>query len=255
MLRRHCPLALRACLALALGLGALIAGLPSAWAAVLSRPPALGQGPPPVYLRPAQPCPADVQRLVSELLGDLPSYANRVASRNLDLSRHPADPMTMMLVVSPPDFTPIDLAELAPSSPGQEHDAALEQVFFTTLERQYWPNRVVSLQHHHWLFLTQTPEGWHMALLYSSLGTLPTEDSAPRRPPTPPQESSDGIVGQAVRLWLRDCRAGAVFLAPAETVPLDTPSRDSPLDISPGGPESVPLEPEPDSGTNSGTRP
>ncbi len=227
----------------------MIAGLPSAPAAALSPPPALGQGPPPAYLRPSQACPTDVQRLVSELLADLPSYANRVASRNLDLSRRPPDPITTVLVVSSPDFTPIDLAELASPGPGQEHDAALEQVFFTTLERQYRQNRVVSLQHHHWLFLTQTPEGWRMALLYSSLGTLPPENSAPGRPPTRPQESSDGIVGQAVRLWLRDCRAGAVFLAPAETVPLDTPSRDSPLDIPPGGPESVPLEPEPDSRT------
>ncbi len=254
MRRRHCPLAPRPGLALVLGLGALIAGLPSHPAAALSHPSNLDQRPPSAYLRPFQPCPANVQILVHQLLGDLPSYANRVASRNLDLSRRPLDPITTVLVVSSPDFTPIELAELAAPGPGQADDAALEQVFFTTLERQYRQNRVVSLQHHHWLFLAQTPEGWRLALLYSSLGTLP-ENRATGRPPTPPQESSDGIVGQAVRLWLRDCRAGAVFPAPAETVPPDTPSRDAPLDPPTDGPESMPLEPEPNSENNSDTRP
>ncbi len=258
MRRRRCPLAPHPGLALVLGLGAWIAGLPSTPAAGLSRPSALGQEPPSTYLRPSQPCPAAVQVLVSQLLRDLPSYANRVASRNLDLSRRPLDPITTVLVVSPPDFTPIDLTELSAPGPGQQHDAALEQVFFTTLERQFRQNRVVSLQHHHWLFLTQSPEGWRMALLYSSLGTLP-ENSATGRPPTPPRESSDGIVGQAVRLWLRDCRAEAVFPAPVETVPSDvpldvpsdSPSRDLPSDIPIDIPESVPLEPDP----NAETRP
>lgn len=261
MRRRHCPLTSRSCLALALGLGALIAGVLGIPRLALSRPSAIGQGPSSTYLRPSQPCPADVQQLVNLLLGDLPSYANRVASRNLDLSRRPLAPITTVLIVSPPNFTSIDLAELNSRIPGQDHEAALEQVFFTTLERQFRQNRVVSLQHHHWLFLTQTPEGWRMALLYSSIGTLPPENRSPGRPPTPPQESSDGIVGQAVRLWLRDCRAEAVFPAPAETVPSDVPldvpsdvpldapadfpSRDLPSDT----PESVPLEPEPDAGT------
>ena len=36
------------------------------------------------------------------------------------------------------------------------------------------------------------------------------------RPPTPPRETSEGIIGQAVRLWLRDCRAGAIY--PVEPV-------------------------------------
>ena len=32
-------------------------------------------------------------------------------------------------------------------------------------------------------------------------------DSMKKNPPTPPQETSDGIIGQGVQLWLRDCRA------------------------------------------------
>lgn len=188
--------------------------------------------PEPSYLRPANPCPSDPQVLASQLLADLPSYANRVSSRNLDLSTSPIQPVTSILVASAPDLTPLDLAQLSPAGTASDRaaDADLQQVFFTTLERQYWQGQPTSLQHHHWLFLTPTQEGWHMALLFSSLGTYP--NSGPlgslNRAPTPPQESSDGIVGQAVRLWLRDCRAGAVFPADPAAIEGETdPSEDS----------------------------
>ncbi|MEA5450710.1 hypothetical protein VB780_19175 [Leptolyngbya sp. CCNP1308] len=184
----------------------------------------------PSYLRPTNPCPTDPQVLATQLLADLPSYANRVSSRNLDLSTSPIQPVTSILVASAPDLTPLELSQGSPTEAASERvpDADLQQVFFTTLERQYWQDQPISLQHHHWLFLTPTQEGWHMALLFSSLDTY--SDSGPldplNRAPTPPQESSDGIVGQAVRLWLRDCRAGAVFPADptaidGETAPLE----------------------------------
>ncbi|MBD2231962.1 hypothetical protein [Phormidium tenue] len=176
--------------------------------------------PEPNYLRPAEPCPSDPQVLATQLLADLPSYANRVSSRNLDLSTNPIQPVTTILVASAPDFTPLELSQMSPAGAAsdREPDAGLQQVFFTTLERQYWQGQPTSLQHHHWLFLTPTQDGWHMALLFSSLGTYPSSGplGSGSRPPTPPQESSDGIVGQAVRLWLRDCRAEAVFPPDAE---------------------------------------
>lgn len=265
---RHYPLVTWAALALAMAVGIFLA--PHLQARQVLRPgdrsldhtpgprtapnsgpesgPSFEQGPGADYLRPPRSCPTDLQRLVIQLLDALPSYANRVASRNLDLSRRPADPRSLVLVASRPDFTPIELPP-TPGDPVSGGDSELQQVFFTTLERQYWQNRVVSLQHHHWLFLVQTPEGWRMALMYSSLGPHSAEGGPQGRPPTPPYESSDGTVGQAVRLWLRDCRAGAVFLAPAETVPLDV-LPEVPSDVSPGDfpadiPESVPLEPDP----------
>ncbi|MBW4480983.1 MAG: hypothetical protein KME14_00420 [Tildeniella torsiva UHER 1998/13D] len=187
--------------------------------------------PEPSYLRPANPCPSDPQVLATQLLADLPSYANRVSSRNLDLSTNPLQPVSSILVASAPDLTPLDLAQLSPAGAASDRvpDADLQQVFFTTLERQYWQGRPTSLQHHHWLFLTPTQEGWHMALLFSSLGTYPSSGplGSISRAPTPPQESSDGIVGQAVRLWLRDCRAGAVFPAvPAATEGETAPSEE-----------------------------
>ena len=169
---------------------------------------------PPANLRPGDPCSGELPVLVTQLLRDLPSYANRVASRSRPRPAGETEDFTSVLVASAPDFTPIDLASLTPSGgePWAGPDSALQQVFFTTLERQYRANRAVSLQNHHWLFLAQSSDGWRLALLYSSLDIYP----AHRRAPTPPQESSDGIIGQAVRLWLRDCRAGAV-LPPAPT--------------------------------------
>ncbi len=206
MYRRR-PLARRA--ALALAAIALIVGAQHTPAQDTVSPEAPIEDGDPTYLRPTTVCPADPEVLARHLLQDLPSYANRVASRNLDLSRPLTDPVSTVLVASAPDLNPIDLAELGPGDSARPDDPALQQVFFTTLERQFWPDQTVSLQHYHWLFLAQTPEGWYLAMLYSSLGSYPGEQGA--RPPTPPQESSDGIVGQAVRLWLRDCRAGALF--------------------------------------------
>jgi hypothetical protein len=79
------------------------------------------------------------------------------------------------------------------------------QVFLTTLERQYLGGKAIESQHYHWLFLTQTPDGWRLAMMFSQIGS-----SLPGRSPTPPRESSNGIIGQAVNTWLRDCRAGAI---------------------------------------------
>lgn len=30
------------------------------------------------------------------------------------------------------------------------------------------------------------------------------------RPPTPPRDSSEGVIAQAIRTWLRDCQAEPV---------------------------------------------
>ncbi|HIK44125.1 MAG TPA: hypothetical protein IGR64_04470 [Leptolyngbyaceae cyanobacterium M65_K2018_010] len=166
-------------------------------------------------MRPAASCPQDIETLVPWLLQDLPSYANRVASRGRGSLAQPLEPLGTVVVASQPDFAPLDLADRA-LGPGLDPRADIRQVFFTTLERQYQPTQVVSLQHFHWLFFVSTADGWRLALMYSSLGGYPrSDDSSSATGPvgllTPPQESSQGILGQAVSLWLRDCRAGAVF--------------------------------------------
>lgn len=184
--------------------------------------PPVNEASDPVYLRPSEACPAEYETLVTALLRDLPQYANLVAARSFrpsvvlpatgtDPSATPPTPSPVgtMLIASQPDFEPIDLMDRAFGA-GLDEESDIRQVFFTTLERQYLSNRVVSLQQFHWLFLVQTEDGWRSMLLYSSLGGDPASALTDQRL-TPPQESSQGVVGQAVRLWLRDCRAGAVF--------------------------------------------
>jgi hypothetical protein len=152
-----------------------------------------------------QTCPADVETLTSQLIRDLPSYANRVIQRARRLNRT-VDSFSYVLVAGNPEFAPLSLG------PGQYSSAASvadveppKQVFITTLERQYLGGKAIESQHYHWLFLTQTPSGWRLALMFSRIGS-----SSPGRSPTPPRESSKGVIGQAVTLWLRDCRAGAI---------------------------------------------
>ncbi|ASC69986.1 hypothetical protein XM38_009160 [Halomicronema hongdechloris C2206] len=165
----------------------------------------------PDYLRPSTPCPQQLSQLVTGLVRDLPSYANRVASRSLERQND----FGSVLLAGQPDVEPLDLAEFT-QGPLSPVAAELQQVFFTTLERQYLRDRIVELQHYHWLFLTRAESGWYLAFMFSSLQAHDSQG----RPPTPPQDSSDGIIAQAVKLWLRDCRAEAVYPVESEVDPV-----------------------------------
>lgn len=160
----------------------------------------------PTYIRPRVTCPEQLEELMPLLLRDLPSYANRVSQRSyIEEFRITENIPGTIILAGQPEYQPIELASQE-YIPAQEDDTT-RQVFFTTLERQYASEAVVDLQHYYWLFLTQTQDGWRLALLFSSLG-----DTPPDEPPTPPQDASQGVVAQAIRLWLRDCRAGSIRL-------------------------------------------
>jgi hypothetical protein len=222
-------------------LTALLLGMPGAGFATEPSPASrLKDGPEdsPEFLRPQDACPQQLRPLVSRLLQDLPVYAGLVASRSLGRPTSPENAFGSVLLVSEPDFTPIDInAQIPEALP--DLTSSVQQVFFTTLERQYWQGQSMSLQNYHWLFLTQDEAGhWYLALIYSSVGHYPATES---RAPSPPQESSDGIIGQAVTLWLRDCRAGAVF--PPETDPPALP--ESALPEESDGPAESPAESDP----------
>jgi hypothetical protein len=193
------------------GLAWALVPLPLAPLAPRSLPSAQGLGatpvsPDPSHIRPATACPAELPPLLQALLRDLPGYANRVASRSL------GSPSSTVLMASPPELEPLELTN-QPWSSEASLDPQVRQVFFTTLERQYLGDRILALQQYHWLFLVPDPEGWRLVLLYSSWGGYPRDD----RPTTPPQDSRQGIIGQAISLWLRDCRAGAVSPPPGVT--------------------------------------
>ncbi|MBE9152283.1 hypothetical protein, partial [Coleofasciculus sp. LEGE 07092] len=157
-------------------------------------------------------CPADVETLTSLLLQDLPSYANRVMQRSRRLERA-VDQFSYVIVAGRPEFKPLTLGPGVYEPPAPTADVEPpQQVFFTTLERQYQKDKAVEFQNFHWLFLVQTDTGWRLAMMFTRIGS-----SALGRPPMPPRESSQGVIGRAVSLWLRDCRAGAIQVSPTES--------------------------------------
>lgn len=147
-------------------------------------------------------CPEQLNDLIALMLPNLPSYANRVNQRAFDLDRNPNLP-GYVLLAGRPEFMPLSLGpgEYLPVAESQP-----DQVFFTTLERQYVDGKAVELQVHHWLFLTRIESGWRLVMLFSALRSDAADPVA-----APPQDSSQGAIAQAIRLWLRDCQAGSIY--------------------------------------------
>ncbi len=148
-------------------------------------------------------CPSQIQPLTQALLRDLPAYLNRVYARVV----YPqVNDWSYAIIASQPEFEPLPVASTEYPNPT---DDSLKQIFFTVLERQYRGSQATLLQHYHWLFLTQTENGWQIAFMFSRIGSYP---ATPQSLLTPPRTSDDAITAQAIRLWLRDCRAGKIKL-------------------------------------------
>jgi hypothetical protein len=151
-----------------------------------------------------QVCPEALETLVPMLLRDLPSYANRVIQRSRSLDNGTIPSLGYVLVAGQPEYEPLTLGpgEYTSTTMGEGEPY---QVFFTTLERQYLLREAVSIQHYHWLFLVKTERHWRVAFLFSRIGHHPANE-----PPSPPYDSGQGAIAQAIRLWLRDCAAGEI---------------------------------------------
>ncbi|MEL6778284.1 MAG: hypothetical protein AAFO06_13600 [Cyanobacteria bacterium J06597_16] len=161
-------------------------------------------------LRSPTTCPADIETLASLLIRDIPSYINRVLQRSIAAlpgneldNREPYRP-SLVLVAGRPELVPLDLNDYVFTTDATA-GGALTQLFFTTLSRQYSGLRFNEVQEYHWLFLAQADDGWRLAFMFSAV-----DDAESVRSPMPPRENSEGSVGTAVRLWLRDCRAGSI---------------------------------------------
>jgi len=146
-------------------------------------------------------CPDELKQLTSKLLQDLPAYSNRVIQRTQDLNQA-AGIENYILIASEAELEPLGLPRLQYDRLDEQDP---EQVFFTVLERQYINGKIVEIETYHWLFLTQTDSGWRTVMLFSRFG-----NSNQSKPPAPPRETTNGIIGRGVQLWLRDCRAGTV---------------------------------------------
>lgn len=153
----------------------------------------------PIRLRTA--CPSELKPLAKAMLRDLPNYINRLNHQRPSEFRQ-----IYAIAASQPDFEPLPTLSLNHLS---DKNSGIHQIFFTVLERQYSAQQKTEFQNYHWLFLTKTGENnWELAMLYSRLGSYPQGQQFP----SPMQETSRGITGRAIRLWLRDCKAGAIPL-------------------------------------------
>jgi hypothetical protein len=146
-----------------------------------------------------------IEFITTNLLRDLPSYANRASQRARRLTRR-GDTFSYMLAAGRPEFTPLPLNTNVASDTTKTLSEGVEQIFFTTLERTYIAKKAVELQQFHWLLLTNTSSGWRKVMMFTQTGTFPVS----KQVPSPPRDSSDGVVAQAIDAWLRDCQAGSV---------------------------------------------
>lgn len=147
----------------------------------------------------------NIDNLTTYLLRDLPSYTNRVTQRARRRSRG-AEVYSYMLLAGRPEFTPLPLNPgIYTANASQSSELGVDQVFFTTLNRQYIRGQAVELQEFHWLLLTKTQSSWRLVMMFTQTGSSPKQ-----QPPSPPRDSSKGTVAQAINIWLRDCQAGTV---------------------------------------------
>jgi hypothetical protein len=147
-------------------------------------------------------CPNNLEALVERMLLDLPSYSNRVIQRTRSIIKDKQlTTQRYIIVAGKAEFQPLPSqnTEYTPITPDSS-----EQVFFTTLEREYRHNRVVETQNYHWLFLTKTENGWRRVMMYSRFGV------GANIPAMPPQTTTNGVIGRAIGIWLEDCRAGVL---------------------------------------------
>jgi hypothetical protein len=147
-------------------------------------------------------CSQDIEELVTKMLLDLPSYTNRVMQRSRAIVKDKKlIDQRYVIIAGKAEFQPLTLnnSEYTP----QTTDSS-QQVFFTTLEREYKRDRVVETQNYHWLFLARTKNDWQLVMMYSRFST------GSNTVVMPPQDTTNGAIAQAVSLWLKDCRVGVV---------------------------------------------
>lgn len=148
-----------------------------------------------------------LEQMITLMMRDLPGYANRVGQRARRLKRQ-GDTFSYILVAGKEDFQPLPLNPNPTSNlPDALESPDVRQVFFTTLERRYTANKPVEMQQYHWLLLTQTNDGWYKVSMRSQIGSYRSQIA---RNMSPIRDSSDGVIGEGVNIWLRDCRSNSI---------------------------------------------
>jgi len=145
-------------------------------------------------------CPTEIPELADLLVQEISDYTNRVIQTFRIFPVNEDFLPVYVITAGKPELEPIIIQQ---TQYRQTKDNHIEQIFFTTLERQYpSSNRVIQTQNSHWLLLTPTPQGWQMVMLLTRFGTANHNSVS-----SPPQDTTNGAIGQAVKLWLRDCQS------------------------------------------------
>ena len=146
-------------------------------------------------------CPVQLADLANALVRDLPSYTNRLIQQR----RSRKDSLYSSIVTaSLPDLQPIDT--ISREYPPRFPQSPPTQILLSTLERQYTGIKSTQLQQFHWIFIAKTRMGWRLVNIYSRTSNFPSINT----PITPPTESKNTVVGEAVRIWLNDCYVGKI---------------------------------------------
>lgn len=149
-------------------------------------------------------CTKEITELSNQLVAEISDYGNRVIQTSRRRERNAAMMPIYIVTAGQPEFEDLPLSY---RSYGSNQASEIKQVFFTTLERHYLSNsRLEEAQNYHWLLLTSTDTGgWEMVMLLTRFGEVAQSEVV-----SPPVDTTSGIVGEAVRRWLRDCRYGAL---------------------------------------------
>jgi len=145
-------------------------------------------------------CPREIPALADLLVKEISDYTNRVIQTYRFFPVNEDFLPVYVITAGKPELEPIIIQQTQYRQTKENH---IEQIFFTTLERQYpSSNRAIQTQNSHWLLLTPTSQGWQMVMLLTRFGTANDNSIS-----SPPQDTTNGAIGQAVRLWLRDCQS------------------------------------------------
>ena len=139
-------------------------------------------------------CPENsdnLEILVAALILDLPGYVNREIQRDRQPNK---DYLKRNIIIAGrPEFKdlPIDYTPFI--------EEGINQIFLTTLERQYRDSQVVELQRFHWLFMRQNQRQWELINMFS------IEESLTENLPFQVEDSSNAVFAKGIRAWLKKC--------------------------------------------------
>lgn len=148
-------------------------------------------------------CNEGWENFTQSLTKNIADYGNRIIQSSRIYPNLDKFLPTYIVTATIPDTQPLPFNSFASQDFKTSEKQEIKQLFFTTLERQYsHHNRILEAQNFHWLIFTFTPQGWQLVKAMTIFGYPQSQGNFLL---SPPRDTTNGIIGQAVNLWLRDC--------------------------------------------------